>query len=139
MKIGFKRGNKWYSGIIRVFTTSQWSHVGVWIDDRFYESTASKGTQHKAGVRDYLITPEIITEYEWFDCNVDHELAIERYNQIKDCAYDYFSLLSFIKLRVRDSKRHYCYEQALHMLTGAVNKRVTGEVLLTHILRLQRN
>lgn len=137
MKIGFKRGNKWYSGIIRLFTTSQWSHVGIWIDDRFYESTASKGEQHKSGVRDYLITPEIIQGYEWFDCNVDHALAIERYNKIKDCGYDYLSLLAFIKLRVRDAKRYYCYEQTLYMLTGSVNERATPEVLLSYLSRTQ--
>lgn len=139
MKIGFKRGNKWYSGIIRVLTTSQWSHVGVWIDDRFYESTASRGEQHKSGVRDYPITPEIIQDYEWFDCSVPDDLAIERYNQIKDCKYDYFSLLAFIRLKVRDAKRYYCYEQALHMMTGAVNERATPELLLSYLLRPQRN
>jgi hypothetical protein len=138
MKIGFKKGHKFYSPIVRTFTTSQWSHAAVWIGDNLYESTALKGKYHKSGVRDYPITPEIIQEYEWFDCPVDDALALQRYNEIKDCGYDYFSLASFVLIRVRDAKRYYCYEQVLYLMLGSVNERATGEVLLTHLARLQK-
>lgn len=138
MKIGFKKGHKWYSPIVRALTTSQWSHAGVWIGDRFYESTALKGDQSKSGVRDYPITTVIAQDYEWFEYDIPDELALERYNQIKDCSYDYFSLLAFITLKVRDAKRYYCYELVLYMMTGAVDERATPEVLLTYIARLQK-
>jgi hypothetical protein len=138
MKIGFKKGHKFYSPIVRTFTTSQWSHAAVWIGDNLYESTALKGDKYKSGVRCYPISQEISDEYEWFDCNVPDKLALERFNQISGCSYDYFSLLSFLTLKVRDSKRYYCYELVLYMMTGNVNERATGEVLLTHLARLQK-
>jgi hypothetical protein len=138
MKIGFKKGHKWYSGITRGLTTSQWSHAGAWIGDRFYESTALKGDQSKSGVRDYPVTTALAQDYEWFEYNIPDELALARYNQIKDCAYDYFSLLSFLFLKVRDSKRYYCYEAVLYMMIGAVDERATPEVILTYMARLQK-
>jgi hypothetical protein len=139
MKIGFKKGHKFYSPLVRAFTTSQWSHAAVKIGDRLYESTAIKGAYHKSGVRDYPITPEIIEQYEWFDCPVDDAIALQRYNEIKDCKYDYFSLLSFLFIKVRDAKRYYCYEQVLYMMLGGVDERATGEVLLTYLARMQRD
>jgi len=138
MKIGFKKGHKWYSPIVRTLTTSQWSHAGVWIGERFYESTATKGTQYKSGVRDYPITPEIIAEYEWFDCPVKDEFALDRYYEVQSFGYDYVSLLAFLTVHIRDAKRLYCYELVLYMMTGEADYRVTPEVLMGMILRLQK-
>jgi hypothetical protein len=138
MKIGFKKGHKFYSPIVRTITASQWSHAAVWIGDRLYESTALKGAQSTAGVRDYLITSDITQEYEWFDCPIDDELALKRYQEIKGCGYDYFSLLAFLTIHARDAKRYYCYEAVLYMMVGSVDEKATAEVLLTHLARLQK-
>lgn len=137
MKIGFKKGSKFYSPLIRTFTTSNYSHAAILIGSRLYESAALKRSRNKSGVRDYEITPEIEAEYEWFDSCVPDELALTRYEEIKHCKYDYFSLLSFVSLKVRDRKRYYCYELVLYMMTGAVHERVTPEVLLCWESRLR--
>lgn len=138
MKIGFKRGHKFYSPIIRTLTTSQWSHAAAWIGDSLYESTATKGVQYKSGVRSYPITPEIIDEYEWFDCPIEDDIALERYNSVCTFSYDYFSLLAFLTIRIRDAKRLYCYELILFMMIGSADIRVTPEVLMAWLLRLQK-
>lgn len=138
MKIGFKKGHKWYSPIVRTLTTSQWSHAGIWIGDRFYESTATKGVQSKSGVRDYPISTEIIEEYEWFDCPIADEVALERYYEVSSFSYDYVSLLAFATVHIRDAKRLYCYELVLYMMIGEADCRVTPEVLFMWLLRLQR-
>ena len=138
MKIGFKKGHKWYSSTVRALTHSQWSHVVALIDGRIYESTATKGKYSNAGVRDYPSTPEIEAEYEWFDSCVSDEIAIKRYKEIKGLPYDYFSLLAFLTLKVRDAKRYYCYETILHMMVGDVSSRVTPEIILWTEKKLQK-
>ena len=139
MKIGFKKGQKFYSPIVRAFTTSQWSHAVLLIQGRIYESVALKGNFSKSGVRDYPSTPEIEAEYEWFDSCVAEALALQRYEQIKHCKYDYVSLLSFLTLKVRDAKRYYCYEAVLYMMLGRVDERATGEIILSWEMRLRGN
>lgn len=139
MKIGFKRGSKFYSPIVRAFTTSQWSHAVLLIRGRIYESTALRGKYYKSGVRDYPSTPEIEAEYEWFDSCVDENHALRRYEKIKNCKYDYASLLSFLLLKVRDSKRYYCYEAVLYMMLGRVDERATSETILAWEMRLRGN
>ena len=138
MKIGFKKGHKFYSPIVRTFTTSQWSHAAILIGSRLYESVALRGGKKKSGVRDYEITPEVEAEYEWFDSCVPDDFALARYEEIKHCGYDYISLLSFLTLKVRDRKRYYCYESVLYMMTGAVDERVTPEVIHTWEARLRK-
>lgn len=138
MKIGFKKGNKFYSPLIRTFTTSNYSHAAILIGSRLYESAALKGSRNKSGVRDCEITPEIEAEYEWFDSCVPDEIALARYEEIKHCGYDYFSLLSFLSMKVRDRKRYYCYESVLYMMTGRVDERATPEVLFNWEARLRK-
>ena len=138
MKIGFKKGHKFYAPIVRAFTHSQWSHVAALIGGRIYESTALKGDHTSSGVRDYPITPEIEVEYEWFDSCVEDTIALKRYEEIKGCPYDYFSLFAFFSLKVRDSKRFYCYETILYMMVGEVGARVTPEIILWTEKKLQK-
>ena len=138
MRLGFKRGDKWYHAITRVLLCSNYSHAAVEINGRLYESTALRGSKNQAGVRDYEITPEIEAEYEWFDSCVPNEVALARYEEIKHCGYDYFSLLSFLSLKVRDRKRYYSYESVLHMMLGRVDERVTPEVLFNWEARLRK-
>ena len=133
MKIGFKRGNHWYSGIVRALTRSQYSHGCVEVQGRLYESTALKGEQPHAGVRDYEMTPDTASQYTWYECSVPDELALQRYEQIKGKRYDYVSLLAFLTLKIRDVKRLFCYEVQLYMLTGAVNEPASAEVVLKYL------
>lgn len=136
MKLGFKRGDHWYSAIVRALLNSQWSHGVVVIDGRLYESVALKGDQPRAGVRDYLITDAIAAQYDWFDIGGDDAAAVARYNAIKGAGYDFASLLSYLPaFNARDSKRFYCYELVLRMMGHSVKWRVTPEIILTFILR----
>jgi hypothetical protein len=136
MKLGFKRGNHWYSAIVRALLNSQWSHGVVVIDGRLYESVALKGDQPHAGVRDYPITDEIAAQYDWFDIGGDDAAAVERYNRIKGSSYDFFSLLSYLPVfNVRDSKRFYCYELMLYMMGHSVKWRVSPEIILTFVAK----
>jgi len=136
MKVGFKRGANWYSSIIRAVSVSQFSHGGVWIGDRFYESAARKGDHDKSGVRDYPMTAELEAEYWWIDVGGDDAAALARYEKVKHFGYDYFSLLSFFPVwNVRDASRMYCWEFVLYMLDHKVKWRVTAEIIVTFLLR----
>ena len=136
MKLGLKRGNHWYSAIVRGLLRSQWSHGVVVIDGRLYESVALKNEHGGSGVRDYPITGEIAAQYVWFDIGGDDAAAVDRYNKIKGASYDFFSLLSYLPVfNVRDSKRFYCYELMLYMMGHWVKWRVSPEIILTFVLR----
>ena len=136
MKIGFKRGEKWHSTVIRTVLNSQWSHGAVVIDGRLYESVAMKNEHGASGVRDYPMTDAISAEYVWFDIGGDDAAALARYKEVAGYKYDYFSLLSFLPVfNVRDSSRMYCWELVLWMMGGYAKWRVTAEIILTFILR----
>jgi len=140
MKLGFKRGTNWYSAVNRTVLNSQWSHSvvaiqteGVW---RLYESAALKGKHHKAGVRDYVLTPEIEAEYTWIDIGTSRDAeALTRYKEVCTYSYDYISLLSFLPvLNVRDADRMYCHELVLWLIGGHSKWRTTPEIILLYII-----
>lgn len=138
MKIGFKRGDKIWSAINRYVLRTQWSHSAVEIRGRLYESNALKGNKYKSGVRDYELTQEEATHYEWFDLGTDKDNeGLARYELIRGHGYDYFSLIPFVlPIRVRDAKRDYCHEVTLFLMTGIEGKGYkTPEIILAHILR----
>lgn len=138
MKIGFKRGTKWHSDVIRAALKSQWSHGVVVIDGVLYESVALKNEHGKAGVRSYPITDAIASEYAWFDVGGDDAAAVARYKKVDGFGYDYLSLISFFSvLNARDSKRLYCWELVLLMIGGYVKWRVTPEIILTFVLKIE--
>lgn len=138
MKIGFKRGHGVHSRFIRAMLNSQWSHGVVVIDNVLYESVALKNKHGKSGVRCYPITDEIALEYVWFDICGDDVAAVERYKQVAGRGYDYLSLISFLPgLNSRDSKRLYCWELVLWMIGGYAKRRVTAEIILTHVLKMK--
>ena len=138
MKIGFKRGDHWYSAVVRTVLNSQWSHGVICINDRLYESVALKGIHPNAGVRDYPITDDIASQYEWFDIGGDDSAALARYEKVKGSGYDFFSELSFLPIfNTRDAKRFYCYELVIFMMGYSVKWRVTPEIIMTYILRQQ--
>ena len=136
MKIGFKRGDKWHSDVIRAVLNSQWSHGVVVIDGVLHESVAKKGEHSRAGVRRYPITDAVAADYDWFDMGGDDAAAVARFKEVDGYAYDYLSLISFLPvLNARDSKRLYCWELVLWMIGGYAKWRVTPEIILTHILK----
>lgn len=138
MKLGLKRGNNIWSSINRYLLRTQWSYSAIEINGRLYESTALKGTKDCAGVRDYELTEEDASHFIWIDLgnNKDDE-AIARYEKIRGCGYDYFSLISFaLPVKIRDAKRHYCHELSLFLMTGEEGKGYkTPEILLFNALK----
>lgn len=136
MKLGFKRGEKWHSDFIRAILNSQWSHGVVVIAGVLYESVARKNEHGGSGVRSYPITDAVASDYVWFDIGGDDAAAVARFKEVQGYGYDYLSLISFLPvLNARDSKRLYCWELVLLMIGGYVKRRVTAEIILTHVLR----
>jgi hypothetical protein len=139
VKVGFKRGRHWYAPLVRAFTHSDFSHVAAAINGRLYESVALKGDKGKSGVRDYDLTPEVASEYEWIDLGaaIDGD-ALQRYMHVYGHSYDFFSLLAFIPLiRARDSKCEYCFELVAIMLGMEINGRVNAENILFHLAKIR--
>lgn len=118
MKLGLKRGDTVWSAINRHTLRTQWSHSATEVRGRLYESTALKGDQAHAGVRDYPLTPEYAAHFEWFDLgNAHDDEALAAYDLIRGHCYDYISLFSFLlPARIRDSRREYCHEVSLLMM-----------------------
>ena len=136
MRLGLKRGDKWYHAITRMLLRSNYAHAAIEINGRLYESTALKGDQPRAGVRDYPLTPEAAAHYEWHDLGTTYEAtALENYALIQGKPYDFFSLLAFLNVNARDSQRLYCYEAVLWLLGGQTVGRVTPEIILTFVLK----
>ena len=136
MKLGFKRGHGAHSTFIRAVLNSQWSHGVVVIDGVLYESVARKNQHGGSGVRCYPITDTLAAEYVWFDIGGDDAAALARFKEVQGYGYDYLSLISFLPaLNARDSKRLYCWELVLWMIGGYAKRRVTAEIILTHVLR----
>lgn len=139
MKLGFKRGKSWYNDVIRAMLASQWSHGVVVIDGVLYESVARKNEHGGSGVRSYPITDAMAAEYIWFDIGGDDVAAVARFKEVDGFGYDYLSLISFLPgLNARDSKRLYCWELVLLMIGGYVKRRVTAEIILTHVLKTRK-
>lgn len=141
MKIGFKIGKHWYSSLTRTMLCSSWSHGAVAVETngewRLYESTARKGDQPTAGVRNHILTEAIASQYIWIDLGtVGDGAALAAYAHVHGHAYDFVSLLAFIPaIRARDAKREYCYEVVALMLGMPINGRITPESILFYILK----
>lgn len=138
MKLGLKRGHTVWSSLNRYLLRTQWSHSAIEIRGRLYESNALKGDKYRAGVRDYELTEEEASQFVWFDLGNDKDSeALARYETIRGCDYDYFSLLSFaLPIKIRDAKRHYCHEVSLFLMTGEEGKGYKHpEILLFNALK----
>lgn len=135
MKLGLKRGDKWYHAITRLVTRSGSSHAAIEIEGRLYESTALKGEQAHAGVRDYPLTAEIAAEYMWLDLGAESDAeALRRYEIVRGMGYDFVSWLAFMNIKARDKNRMLCYELVMWLLGGDADQRVTVEVILLFVL-----
>jgi hypothetical protein len=134
MKLGLKRGNSAWSAINRYALRTQWSHSVIEVHGRIYESSALKGDRYKAGVRDYVLTPEVASQFTWIDLDESgDEQALAAYELIRGHKYDYASLISFqFPISVRDSKREYCHELSCLMMGIDHKGYKTPELLLYH-------
>lgn len=139
MRLGFKRGDKWYHAITRMLLRSNYSHAAIEVRGMLYESTALKGSQLHAGVRGYPLTDDVASHYEWHDLGAEYDdEALANFELVKGKGYDFFSLLAFLNFNARDSKRLYCYELVLWMLGGRTVGRVTPEIILAFVLQYRK-
>ena len=109
--------------VIKARLVTQYPHAGIVIGDKLYHATARKGLH----VSEY--TPE---HWTLIDIGGDDMAALHQFAEWDGASYDWFSLLAFVGLSVRDSSRMYCYEWCHLVMTGRAPKgRVTPETLLT--------
>lgn len=119
--------------VIRTRLVSQWSHGGIVIDGVLYHSTSSRGL--------HAVGPGAWTPAHWdlIEVQADHQTAEQMFLHYAGARYDWASLLAFVGLRVRDSKRFYCFEWCWMAITGEVPKtRITPERLLHEQIRKHR-
>lgn len=83
MKLGLKRGNTFYAGIIRARLASKFSHSAILIGDTLYESTFLGGGVHKTPV-----TPEILKQFVFSNEFGDDAQALKRFEERKGFKYD---------------------------------------------------
>jgi hypothetical protein len=114
--------------VIRARLVSQYSHGGIVVQGWLYHSTAAKGL-HKMAPGEW--SPE---NWDIFDVGGEwaHRSISRLYLDYFGAQYDWFSLLAFVGLRVRDRRRLYCFEWCWLAMTGQPPAfRVTPEMLLT--------
>ena len=132
MKLGLKRGNTFYAGIIRARLASRFSHSAILIGDTLYESTFLGGGVHKT-----LATPEVLGQFYLSGEFGNDVLALKRFEERKGSKYDWFSFLAFLLPGTyRDAKRDYCFETSKYLMGGEVRGRETPETLLAFMAGL---
>jgi hypothetical protein len=116
--------------VIRARLVSDFCHGGIVIDGDLYHATATHGV-HKVPAGEW--TPE---RWDLFDVgNSRDEVGRALFEANKGMKYDWFSLLAFVGLRVRDASHVYCFEWCYWVMTGKVpTERVTAETLLIFAL-----
>lgn len=108
--------------LIKARLVTRYPHAGIVIGDRLFHATARRGLHES----DY--TPE---RWTLIDVGGDDDAALALFREREGSGYDWFSLLAFVGLKARDSRRYYCYEWAYHAITGQhPTGRVTPETLL---------
>lgn len=110
MKVIFSRSHKPISFLIRAFTWSRWSHIGVIVDDYVIESIASKGVV-KTSLEDFK------KRYHCYEiCTMTNESGWqERAKSQLGKKYDWSAIFSLIvKSRKQDPNKWFCSELAAH-------------------------
>ena len=114
--------------LIKARLVTRYPHAGIVIGDTLYHATAKRGLH----ASEY--TPE-----RWTLIDVGDALdgfALDLFASAEGAKYDWFSLLAFVGLKARDSRRYYCYEWVYHCMTGEhPTQRVTPETLLEVALK----
>lgn len=118
--------------LIKARLVTRYPHAGIVIGETLYHATAKRGLH----ASEY--TPE---RWELFDLGDEMDAEVmELFNNLKGTQYDMFSLLAFIGIPFRDSKRMYCFEWCYLAMTGEQPKtRVTAETLLELYIKTTLN
>lgn len=115
-----------FARLTKARLVTRYPHAGIVIDGVLYQSTLAKGV-HSA--------PFNSEGWNVFAISTEHTLLLERFNNVKNSKYDWFSLLAFVlPFRITVAKWFYCYELCHYMLTGDVPvQRITPEDLLIKV------
>lgn len=120
------------SWVIKMRLVSQYSHGGVVVDGHLYQSNSSHGLHE---IRAGEWSPE---RWDLFEVPGDDASVLSAYARLKGADYDWWSLLAFVGLRIRDASRLYCFEWCWIAQTGlSPTGRITPEMLLSD--QLQRS
>ncbi len=112
---------------------SRYCHGGIVIEGVLSHSNAAHGLHE--------LSPTEWEPSKWVIVDVGTSrdtAAIDLYERYEGARYDWFSLLAFVGLRVRDKRRLYCFEWCWLALTGeAPTKRITPEMLLAKAVEMR--
>lgn len=108
---------------IKARLVSQYCHGGIVVGDVLMHANAAKGLH---ATREF--DP---TQWHLYPADVSADIVLQRFAELGEIDYDWFSLLAFVGLRASDSKRMYCFEWCYFALTGInPSLRVTPEMLI---------
>jgi hypothetical protein len=115
---------------IKARLVSQYCHAGVSIQGVLYHATPDRGL-HAVQAGDWQPDKWVAIEYR-------QSAGVAQLAVPKKIKYDWFSLLAFVGLRVRDSKRMYCFEWCWFCMTGEKPiTRITPEMLIEKAYELK--
>lgn len=131
MKLALRKnspvGAPWYSRLfnrlVKIRLVSQYCHGAIIHEGRIYQIT---------GKNNFTIDDFSHHDGDWDFYEIAPAVSIDdAAGQCLKVAYDWFSLLAFVGLNVRDSSRMYCFEFCYYVMTGEqATKRITPEALL---------
>lgn len=100
---------------------TKYPHAGIVEDGILYEMTTHGLVSSKSLLGDWDLFPVVC-----------QQSAKATYDKLLGIEYDYFSEIGFVlPIKVRDSKRIYCYEFCYQVITGnQANDKITPEILL---------
>jgi hypothetical protein len=114
--------------LIKARLVSAYYHGGILIGDALYHATSADGFH---GQR--FFDPD---DWELYPTQLQEDVVEKRMLARLGAKYDWFSLLAFVGLKARDSKRVYCFEACFEAMTGEIaDKRITAETLLALVAK----
>jgi hypothetical protein len=116
---------------IKARLVSQYCHAGMVVGNTLYHATPTGGLHATTDWQPH--------KWVLIDCGqFNHNGATELFTRFSGARYDWFSLLAFVGLRTRDSRRMYCYEWCWLCLTRYMpNQRITPEMLIEKAYELK--
>lgn len=121
-------------GAIKARLVSKFCHGGIVVDGNLLHATSAKGL-HQVNRGDW--TPSRWDLYELDATPGERQRILSTFSAHEGAKYDWFSLLAFVGLFVRDSSRFYCFEWCSFAITGrSPRKRVTPERCLLEVIEV---
>ena len=140
-----RTGSKYFHSVLILPRAGEYGIKSGFLKTSKEDTSVSFGRVFHANLSDGVHIWKRILKDHFFDfikLRVQEDLYIdiqERFSRVQGAKYDLFSLLAFVGLRVRDSKRFYCYELTYFLLTGELAKRrISVEDLLQVIMNLSQ-